>query len=339
MKLITLKQCQRDSRWANILLGYNIDPKYNIGNYGCLITSFSMYFSSYGKDENPATVNELLKQNKGYAPDSGNLIWSAIPRVFGLNDVYQSPTYTGPVTDQGLTKMRSFLDQGFPLVTHIDFNPADSDDDMHWVLVNGYDGDIFYCNDPWSGNNVSLDVYGGVRRAVIQFRAYDQALKVEPIVPDLQAELDKVRIQRDENWLIVTAIANTLKVQPVKDILVAEVIKLLSYEDALQKKDGELTIKSQEIMSLQDQVTKLQNEAKQLQDTNKAAQDTNLVQAQEIESQKSQLKAQAEIIRLLSNRIEAVKQDLQIALSKALGGRSGFELIKIGIQKLFGWID
>jgi vacuolar-type H+-ATPase subunit I/STV1 len=50
---------------------------------------------------------------------------------------------------------------------------------MHWVLVYGYEPntETFYICDPWTGRaDLTLDVYGGTRRAVIQFRTYTQTL-------------------------------------------------------------------------------------------------------------------------------------------------------------------
>lgn len=192
---------QRDSRWSNILLGFNTSPPYTIGNYGCLISCFAMYLKALGRDETPATVNEKVKAVNGFV-SGGNLVWSAIEQVYGIKCMYQSPYYDGPLTVQGKAKMKALLDEKHPLITHVDFDPNDPDDDMHWILVTGYSGDIFYCNDPWTGTNVPVDVYGGsIERAVIEFRAYDPVITGETATTDTcQVELDKARIARDSHW-------------------------------------------------------------------------------------------------------------------------------------------
>jgi len=165
---------QRDNRWANVLLGYNKNTLYNIGGWGCLITSLGNYVG-----KTPIEVNDILKANGGFTANSGNFIWSHC-RDLGLAQTYQSPYYSGPVTSQGLSKMKSLLDQGLPLLTHVDFDPRDPDDDMHWLLVIGYENDDFFAFDPWTATHINLDVYGGsAARAVLEFRAYDKKLEKE----------------------------------------------------------------------------------------------------------------------------------------------------------------
>jgi len=167
------KYGQRDERWKNIILGYNTDSKYTIGLYGCLITSLGNYIG-----KNPQEVNEILKANNGFAAGSGNFVWSKCTAL-GLNQVYSSPYYSGLVTSQGLNKMRTLLDEGRPLLTHVDFDPRDPDDDQHWLLVTGYEDETFFAFDPWSATDITLDVYGGAARAVYEFKAYDKILPLE----------------------------------------------------------------------------------------------------------------------------------------------------------------
>lgn len=172
LKLLA-KYGQRDDRWKNILLGYNTSNIYTIGMYGCLIASLGNYIG-----KNPLEVNQILKDNGGFTAGSGNFIWAKCV-VLGLNQVYASPYYSDPVTPQGITKMKALLDEGRPLITHVDFDPKDPDDDQHWLLVYGYEEpETFHAFDPWSGLDITLDVYGGVKRAVMEFKAYDKKLVI-----------------------------------------------------------------------------------------------------------------------------------------------------------------
>src|ERR1035437_1852534 len=162
---------QRDSRWASIILGNNTQSQYNIGLYGCLITALAMYLN-----DQPNNINQKLKDNGGFSKGSGDFVWSKCT-VLGLNQTYLSPRYDGiPVTAQGLQKMKDLLDSGLPLLAELDFNPATDGEEMHFVLITGYEGDQFFIADPWTGTSTTLDVYGGAARAVIQFRAYDKKL-------------------------------------------------------------------------------------------------------------------------------------------------------------------
>lgn len=167
---------QRDSRWSGIYLGDNTALPYTIGNYGCLITCLSSYI-----DKAPNETNALLRDNKAFQ-NGGLFIWSK-STLLGLNQTYVSPRYDGPVTDQGIAKLKDILDQGYPALCEVDFNPNTSGEEMHFVLILRHDGDSFYAMDPWVGQIVNLSVYGGIKRAVIQFRSYDKKLDLNLPVP------------------------------------------------------------------------------------------------------------------------------------------------------------
>jgi hypothetical protein len=172
MRKLQLKEIfsQRDPRWASIILGNNTSPKYTIGSHGCLITCLATYLGIY--------PNEINNRKELFTAGSGNLIWGKTS-ILGLNNVYTSPRYNDAVTPQGIAKMKSLIDEGRPLICEIDFNPATTAEEMHFVLVHGYDeskDDVFFAADPWTGSEINLDVYGGVKRAVYTFRAYDKIL-------------------------------------------------------------------------------------------------------------------------------------------------------------------
>jgi len=194
MRLKITALSQRDSRWASILLGYNTSNVYSIGMYGCLITCLSTI-----TDRTPNVTNQILKDNSGYV-SGGNFVWGKCTAL-GLNQTYVSPVYTGLVTDAGVAKAKELLKGQYPLLCEIDFNPATMGEEMHFVEVIGYDDNTenFYIMDPWTGEIVSLDRYGGFRRAVIQFRAYDKKLPIEGAIPVVTCD-PNWRIERDNNW-------------------------------------------------------------------------------------------------------------------------------------------
>ena len=169
---------QRDPRWAGFILGYNpSNSKYTLGLYGCLLTCFGMYL---GKQ--PNEINDILKANDGFQANTGNFIWSKAA-VLGLRQTHLSERWEGPVSDAGINELKSYLDNAFPVIAEIDFNPNTEGEEMHFVLILGYSGDKFQAADPWTGQVINLDVYGGIKRTLIQYRVYDKQLAPEMPVP------------------------------------------------------------------------------------------------------------------------------------------------------------
>lgn len=75
---------QRDTRWANELLGHNTDRSFNLANYGCAVTAVSNMLWYMGHPEmNPSWMNNWLKGNGGFLPGGGLLVWSAVNKVSG----------------------------------------------------------------------------------------------------------------------------------------------------------------------------------------------------------------------------------------------------------------
>lgn len=257
---------QRDSRWSSILLGYNTNQPYTIGNYGCLITCLGCIVN-----KTPSETNEILKANNGFV--SGGLFVFSKCTSLGLTQIYKSPYYSDPVTNQGIAKMKELLDNGSALLTHVDFNPADTDDDMHWVLVYGYEENTenFYAMDPWTGTLITLDVYGGTRRAVYEFVGYTPTLSKETTT-SCQDELDKCRLARDEHWNELQRIANKLNVQNSETVIMGELEKLIGYEDALVVKDREKTELQKRIEELEKQLGEKSTELEMMKKTNEELQ-------------------------------------------------------------------
>ena len=249
--MIISLQGQRDSRWASKLLGYNTNLPYTIGNYGCLITCFSMYLTAIGKAETPDTVNEKIKAlkdgngNPNGFTGGGNLVWASPERIWGIKCIYQSPYYDGPLTAQGKAKMKALLDENRSLICHVDFDPNDPDDDMHWVLVTDYKDDDFYCNDPWTGQHINVDAYGGSpERAVIEFRAYDPIVTTEgSVMVSVEGKVFENLVRKSTMY---DRIINKLDVQDNETVVMLDLDKLIGLEEALVVKDRQIeTIKTE----------------------------------------------------------------------------------------------
>lgn len=181
MKVLTLPNIysQQDNRWAKELLGHNTDPKYDIYNYGCLITCLAMISSYYGVPHNPSTMNKILKENGGFS-NGGFYNWGTVKK---LNLGVTEEEWVGtpmPLTDSQMQKIKSAIDSGYPVMLQIDYDPKDADLDMHYVLGIGYnskdENDILIA-DPIGGVQKSLKKYLGwfrpsARRSIEQYIVY-----------------------------------------------------------------------------------------------------------------------------------------------------------------------
>lgn len=68
---------QTDPRWKNILLGYNTEQPWNIGNYGCVCTSWANMLVAITGDQGytPAMINAWMEGHQGFLPGGGIFIW------------------------------------------------------------------------------------------------------------------------------------------------------------------------------------------------------------------------------------------------------------------------
>jgi len=278
---------QRDPQWASSLLGFNTNPVFSIGMYGCLITSFGNYVG-----KNPSEVNDLLKANGGFTPGSGNLIWGKVP-VLGLNQVYQSPYYADAVSAQGLNKMKEFLDAGFPLITHIDFDPRDPDDDMHWLLVCGYEGDNFFALDSWTGTLISLDVYGGVKRAVLEYRTYDKKLDTDSgVTVAVDSHVFEELVRKST---ITDKVASKLNVEVSEAVILADLDKMITLEDVVVQKDKQLSEAQAKVAILEKTIQEKEGELALLQE--------------KVKEVTFQVETAVNDNKVLSNQVQQLKKD------------------------------
>lgn len=202
MKLqIDTKYSQRDGQWAGIMLGFNTVAPYTIGNFGCKLTCLAMYARAIGKMETPATLNEKLKTTNQFTNGGELNNDNCFNVVFGdVNLKYQSRKYDDLIPDTLLTTMKQYLDQGYVLFAEIDFYPATVNEDMHFVLINGYDDQNWYCVDPWTGTQVTLAVYGDVKRVLYRVYCYDKTLSKEGETITIPVETNDTNVKKATQW-------------------------------------------------------------------------------------------------------------------------------------------
>lgn len=254
---------QRNPAWASQLLGYNKSEPYTLGNFGCLITCLA---SQLGKD--PVYVNKTLKDNNGFTANGGDFYWGK-STVLGLNQKYLSPKWSGPMPTSQIQKIKEFIDQGYPLLTEVDFNPNTTYEEMHFILICGYDGDNILAMDPWVGEIINLSNYGGSTRAIIQYRVYDLKLPLESetIITNMDTDrangiklIDEYRDKRTQGkegnfeGYINAIIGSDKELPGTKKALDSETAKRTQLEKDLNVAITNLSVKEQAVKSLKDQI-------------------------------------------------------------------------------------
>lgn len=181
MKKLTLKTSysQRDPAWKDLLLGFNTST-YTIGTDGCLITAITNYLNSVGKTETPATLNEKIKGVRGFV-NGGWFVWNSLTEIFpDVKLHFTSPRFDGVDTPPAFfDSMKEKIDEGHALLLEVDFNPSLVGEQMHWVLVYGYEDGEFLIADPWTGDKTVLSIYGDPKNITFMFRTYNLTLKEE----------------------------------------------------------------------------------------------------------------------------------------------------------------
>ncbi len=163
---LPIKYSQLDSRWGDIILGFNPGLPWNIYNYGCLLACLAMVARYFGKDVNPLTLNDLFKSmgaGKAFKAGSGEYVSGGLHLLY--RDVAEKQTLTPDLlTDAQIGEIKDALDHGFPVVIQLDYNPKTVQNDMHFVTIVDYnpnDENDFTIADPLTGGTRSLKDYLG----------------------------------------------------------------------------------------------------------------------------------------------------------------------------------
>lgn len=147
---------------------------------------------------------------------------------------------------------------------------------------------------------------------------------------DLQAELDKVRLERDKNWGLFTGLCTIMNVPQIFDVAKAELEKLVKLEDALRDKEQAIFLKEQELQKMKDEAASIQNELEVAKRDNNEARKAITDLEQVVAEYKKRAEEQEDIMRRLGDRIEQLKK------INPIEAYSSVDLIVIGIKRLFG---
>jgi uncharacterized protein YvpB len=127
-------QSQKDPRWASKLIKAGV----SIGDYGCLASCQSMVVNYYGMNETPEELVGKINAKNGYTSD-GSYYWGKAVEVYkdiDLKEKYKRTNYV--LTDTDINAIKGAIDQGYPVMVWLDYNPKTVKSDMHFVLIIGY---------------------------------------------------------------------------------------------------------------------------------------------------------------------------------------------------------
>ena len=144
---------QRDSRWANHVLGQDTGHDETIGSWGCLMVAYNMMARYLGLTSlYPGGYNDYLA-DEGPSPLSSSCLGHCqLPMK-----VWSMMAISGAESSHMYAQIREYLDNGIPVPARVDFRPDTGRWEQHWVLLTGYtnDDDFIMC-DPWWGDTIPV---------------------------------------------------------------------------------------------------------------------------------------------------------------------------------------
>lgn len=185
---------QGDSAWGNEKLGTS---QYTLASDGCVITAMAMLAKFYGKDTNPSKLNQDTVRVGGFVNDS-LYAWASITKIYPdikFTEIQEYPFDPAPVE-----KYRAEIENGRPFLIWLDVNPRQAGNQMHWIIVIGYEGDDFLINDPLYGETYFFKAkYGDITKEALGHRFYKKLSLiqriVQPLVPDKDARVKELEAQ------------------------------------------------------------------------------------------------------------------------------------------------
>ena len=181
---------QLDNRWRyDHMIDENGVDWGTVGNYGCAMTSTAMVLKYYSKDTDPGLFNAWLNSNNGYA--SGALLyWTKGAEYSDGKMTYFEGLTFGDDQYQHWDRLKSELDNGYPVIVKVDKYPLTYELDEHWVVVTGFIGGAvdepsnYYINDPAEPANTLLSVFYDATydNTIFALRIYHGLLEAKPVI-------------------------------------------------------------------------------------------------------------------------------------------------------------
>lgn len=171
---------QNDSRWKNVLLGFNTSTQYTIGTSGCYVTAIANICDWAGNSMTPQQINDICKQ-RGWFVNGGEISRDDIPAL-----VCSNLAYAGRTNWSAAVNMNFFNDASDPNIAYIieiDASPAtglQTHFTMVWSKLNANDLEI---NDSWDGIRKALSHYGDPSKILYSAIKYIKAVPVISAAP------------------------------------------------------------------------------------------------------------------------------------------------------------
>lgn len=151
---------QLEEKNKNILLGLNTDYKYNLYNYGCMFFDLLAAVRYYGKTETVDTFMKKLIDNGGFIK-GGLYVHNTLTKLY---PELQEKWVATPnlLTDAQMAEIKAALDQGYPVMVKVDYNPSTLPIEEHYLNVVDYnqnDENDMTGADPLGGKLIPMKAY------------------------------------------------------------------------------------------------------------------------------------------------------------------------------------
>ena len=135
---------QNDPKWKDDILGFSNSGE-TLEKVGCALTSVAMFLSGFGNEETPKSLNQKLKDKKGFY--SSSIVWGAVSQIYPQVKLVKNLKCEN--IDAPLGEINAALDTGRPVIVRVDATSR-PDFQWHYVLVYARNGDDDYLMlDPW----------------------------------------------------------------------------------------------------------------------------------------------------------------------------------------------
>lgn len=247
---------QNDPKWKSNKHGTSNST---LGATGCTITGLAMLLKSIGYDETPATVNDKLTANGGYA--SGNLIiWSAINKIWPrAKFTWRGHTYT----DDDNAKIADAIKQYGGCLVAVNGTPiGGAAKDGHWVVYIGNKR----LNDPWDGKEKATSAYSATGYAIIELTdPSNEGAQITidaKLFEELVSKATKYDGFKNGGYENIEAVEKAVDgfdktITSLNQLVTDKNNAVIKLQSSLDTKQSELTDATSRVNSLTDQVKKI----------------------------------------------------------------------------------